>query len=63
MRLASFVPTTARPSLPTVAVDVVNRGSAPMFLPERHIADPGRQFIFQLSIEEFVRLARNAGAL
>ncbi len=63
MRLASFVPTIARPSLPVAAADTVKRLPAPAVLPATptrgHDGPPKPGF----SIEEFVRIARIAGAL
>ena len=64
MRFASFVPTTARPPSPTLATGMGTHSPAPLTAPlPQTRSDPERFKPPQLSVEEFVQLARSAGAL
>ena len=63
MRFASFVPTTARPSLPTMATGMGTRSPAPVTAPMPQTRIDPERLNPQLSVEEFVQLARSAGAL
>ncbi len=63
MRLTALNPSFARPPLPAEGLLAVNTLATPAHAPEPLALDrraPGRT---PLSIEEFVRFARNAGAL
>ena len=63
MRLASFVPSAARLSQPDPAPDHGDRMPSPLLLPDpASYAQPGESSP-RLTIEEFVNLARMAGAL
>lgn len=62
MRFASFVPTTARPSLPTMATGMGTRSPAPVTAPVPQAHADAERPKPQLSVEEFVQLARSAGA-
>ena len=64
MRFASFVPTTVRPPSPTLATGMGARSPAPVTVPMPQTrSNPERVKPPQLSVEEFVQLARSAGAL
>jgi hypothetical protein len=63
MRFASFVPTTVRPSSPTMATGMSARSPAPVSAPMPKTRSDPERFKPQLTVEEFVQLARSTGAL
>jgi hypothetical protein len=63
MRFASFVLTTARPVSPTMATGVGTRSPAPVTAPMPQTRSDSERLEPPLSVEEFVQLARSAGAL
>ncbi len=63
MRLASFAATLIRPPLPAVAADAIHPGHAAAVSPLEQRPNEDTAPEPQLSIEEFVHLARLAGAL
>jgi hypothetical protein len=63
MRFASFVPTTARPTSPATASGMGRRAPAPLTAPAPPTRADSEHSKPQLSVEEFVQLARSAGAL
>jgi len=63
MRFASFVPTTVRPPSPTLATGMGARSPAPVTVPMPQTRSNPDRFKPPHSVEEFVQLARSAGAL
>ncbi len=63
MRFASYVPTTARPALPTMATVIGAHVPAKTPVPGAKTRAATERPSPRLTVEEFVQLARSAGAL